>query len=195
MRKIVVAPFVTLDGVMQAPGEPDEIKHGGWLIPFINDELLKHQLVEYLTADGLLLGRLTYHMFSTSWPTMTDEGLIEGMSARMNEMPKYVVSKTLTETPWNNSRLLEGDLAQAIARLKQGGDRNIIVGGSCDLVHSLIQQDLVDEYQFIVAPVIVGNGKHVFRDGTEKMKTLKLTGTKIFSNGVMVLTYQPLRNA
>jgi dihydrofolate reductase len=193
LRKIVVSSFVTLDGVMQAPGEPDEIKHGAWFLPYINGELMQHLLAEYLAADALLLGRKTYHMFAASWPTMTDEGLIEGISARVNGIRKYVMSRTLTETTWSNSRLLEGDLAEAIARLKQEGDRDIIVVGSCDLVHSLLQRDLVDEYQFIVAPVVVGNGKRVFPDGTE-MKSLKLTGTKTFSNGLMVLTYQPERN-
>jgi dihydrofolate reductase len=193
LRKIVVSPFVTLDGVMQAPGEPDEIKHGGWMIPYTNEEILKYKFDELLASDALLLGRVSYQLLAAAWPTMTDEGLLEGFAARMNSVRKYVISKTLDFVAWSNTRLLHGDLAQEIARLKQEGDRDIIVVGSCDLVYSLQQLDLVDEYRIMVPPVVVGNGKHLFRDGTE-MKALKLIKTKTFRNGVIVLTYQSERN-
>jgi dihydrofolate reductase len=194
LRKIVVSPFVTLDGVMQGPGEPDEIKNGGWMLPYISEESLKHTFDELHSMDAILLGRASYQMLSAAWPAMTDEGLLEGFADRMNSVRKYVVSKTLTDVAWNNTRILDGDLSQEIARLKQEGDRDIIVVGSCDLVHSLQQLDLVDEYRMMVPPVVVGNGKRLFGDGS-KMKALKLIEPKIFRNGVMVLTYRPERNA
>jgi len=194
LRNIVVSPpFVTLDGVMQAPGEPDEIQHGGWMIPYVSEETLQQTFEEYLASDALLMGRVTYHRLAAAWPTNTDEGLPKGFAAHMNSMRKYVMSKTLDFVAWNNTRVLHGDLAQEIARLKQEGDRDIIVIGSCELVCSLTQLHLVDEYRLMIPPVVIGNGKRLFRDGTA-MKTLKLRETKTFKNGVIVLSYQPERN-
>lgn len=190
MRKIVVSPFMSLDGVIQAPGEPDEIEHGGWMIPYNNKESLNHTFAELNAADAILLGRVSYNLLAADWPTMSDEWLIEGFSARMNGIRKYVISKSLTEASWNNTQLLQGDLTQEITRLKQEGDRDIVVVGSCDLIHSLQQLDLIDEYRFMVAPVVVGNGKRLFREGIH-IKALSLKETKAFSNGVTVFTYQP----
>lgn len=190
MRKIVVSPFMTLDGVIQAPGEPDEIKHGGWMTPYNSQESLQYTFDDLNAADAILLGRVSYNLLAADWPTMSDEWLIEGFSARMNGIRKYVLSNTLTEASWNNTHLLRGDLAEVIARLKQEGDRDIVVVGSCDLVDSLIKSNLVDEYRIMVAPVAIGNGKRLFREGNQ-VKALTLKETRTFSNGVMVLTYQP----
>jgi len=174
--------------------DPHEIKHGAWMMPYTNEEILKDKFDELLASDALLLGSVSYQLLAAAWPTITDEGLREGFAARMNSVRKYVISKTLTEVAWNNTRLLHGDISQEIARLEQEGDRDTIVVGSCDLVHSLTQLDLVDEYRIMVPPVVVGNRKYLFRDLME-MKVLKLIETKTSRNGVIVLTYQPGGNA
>ena len=124
-------------GSKHAESEPDEIKHGGWMMPYTNEEILKDKFDELLASDALLLARVTYQLLAAPWPAMKDQGLIEGFAACINSVRKYLISKTLTEVAWSNTRLLHADLAQEIARLKQEGDRDIIVVGSCDLVHSL----------------------------------------------------------
>ncbi|MGI8826160.1 MAG: dihydrofolate reductase family protein [Chloroflexota bacterium] len=189
MRKVIASTFVTLDGVMQAPAEPEEIEGGGWQISYLNDESIQYKFDELVASDALLMGRVTYELLAGAWPSMTDEGLIEGFAGRMNSLPKYVASTTLTELAWNNSRLIKGNLVQEVAKLKHEAGQDILVVGSSDLVHQLTHHDLIDEYRLMIPPVVAGNGKHLFRDGAEK-KVFTLLETKTFSNGVVVLSYR-----
>jgi len=181
MRKLVVSEYVTLDGVMEDPGG------GGWSFPFWNEEAAKFKYDELFTSDALLLGRVTYQGFAAAWPTMTGTG---EFGERMNSIPKYVVSTTLSEVTWHNSTLIQENVAEEIAKLKQQEGKDILVGGSADLVHTLMQHDLIDEYKLMVHPIIVGSGKRLFQQGSEK-KVLKLVETKTFSSGIVILSYHP----
>jgi dihydrofolate reductase len=180
MRKIIVSEYVTLDGVMEEPGT--------WSFPFWNEEASQFKFEELKASDGLLLGRVTYQGFAKAWPTMTDTG---EYGERMNSLPKYVVSTTLSEATWN-ARLIKDHIAEAVSRLKQESGQDLLVFGSGELVHTLMQHDLVDEYRFMVHPLILGSGKRLFRDGIEK-KVLRLVETRTFSSGVVVLSYQPVK--
>jgi len=182
VRKIIVSEYVTLDGVMENPG-------GGWSFQFWSEEAAQYKFDELFASDALLLGRVTYEGFAKAWPAMTDE---QGFADRMNSLPKYVVSTTLSEATWNNSRLIKEHVVEEIAALKQQSGQDILVAGSADLVHTLMQHDLVDEYKLMVHPVLVGEGKRLFKDGIDKL-VLKLVGTKAFSSGIVILTYQPAR--
>ena len=153
MGRIVVTEFVSLDGVMEDPGGAEGYKHGGWTFEFESgDEGNQFKLDETLEAEALLLGRVTYEGFAAAWPSMEDP---VGFADKMNGMPKYVVSSTLKNPEWNNSTVLEGDLGEAVARLKQEIDGVILVGGSAQLVQSLVELDLVDEFRLMVFPVIL----------------------------------------
>ena len=176
MRKIVVTEFVSLDGVMENPA---------WTFIYGNDEIEKYKLDELLASDALLLGRVTYEAFASAWPSATDE---QGFADRMNSMSKYVISTTLKTAVWNNSSLIKGNVVAEIIRLKHTFGENILVGGSCTLVQTLIQNNLVDEYRFLVYPVILGSGKRIFLDGANA--TLKLVETKTFGD-VTALVYHP----
>ena len=189
MRKVVVSEYVTLDGVMEDPGGAEKTKHGGWSFQFWSEEAAKFKFDELFASDALLLGRVTYQGFAAAWPTVTDEA---GFADRMNGLPKYVVSTTLEEVTWNNSRLIKGNVAEEVTRLKQQSGQDILVGGSGELVQTLMQHDLVDEYRLMVHPVVVGGGKRLFRDGSD-MRVLRLVETKAFSSGVVILSYEPAR--
>jgi dihydrofolate reductase len=180
MRKVIVSEYVTLDGVMEEPGT--------WSFPFWNDEASQFKFEELKASDGLLLGRVTYQGFAKAWPTMKDTG---EYGERMNSLPKYVVSTTLSELTWN-AHLITDPIAEAVARLKQESGQDLLVFGSGQLVHQLAQHDLIDEYRLMVHPVILGSGKRLFREGIEK-KVLKLIETRTFSSGTIVLSYQPTR--
>jgi dihydrofolate reductase len=187
MRKIIVSEFVTLDGVMEDPGGAEKTKHGGWSFQFFNEEYMKYKFDELFASDALLLGRVTYQGFAAAWPSMMDE---EGFADRMNSLPKFVVSTTLEKVEWNNSRLIKENIAEEISGLKQQPGQDILVAGSGTLVQTLMHHDLIDEYRLMVHPVVLGSGKRLFGDGTD-MKVLRLTDTRTFSSGVVVLTYQP----
>jgi dihydrofolate reductase len=189
MGKIVVSEFVSLDGVMEDPGGAEGTKYGGWTFQFGSDEQEQFKAKELFAADALLLGRRTYEGFAAAWPTMEGTG---AYGEKMNGMPKYIVSTTLSAVTWN-ATLLKGDLAEELARLKQEISQDILIFGSGQLVHSLIAQRLVDEYRLMVFPVILGAGKRVFPDGGEKT-TLRFLESKPFSSGVTVLTYQPAKD-
>lgn len=178
MRKIIVSEFVALDGVMEAPHE--------WQGPFWHDEMGQYKFEELFASDALLLGRVTYEGFAAAWPSMTDEA---GFADRMNSLPKYVVSTTLDTAEWNAS-LIKADVAAEIARLKAQPGQDILVFGSADLVRTLMQEGLIDEYRLMVHPVVVGKGKRLFGEGIDST-ALQLVDTRTFPNGVMVLTYQP----
>jgi dihydrofolate reductase len=162
MRRIVVSEFVTLDGVMEDPGGAEGFDRGGWAFQFERGpDGDKFKLDEVLGADALLLGRKTYEGFAKAWPTVTDE---VGFAEKMNSMPKYVVSSTLESADWNNSTVINGDVAEEVAKL----DGNILVAGSAQLVQTLMDHDLVDEYRLMIYPVLLGSGKRLFKDGVDQ---------------------------
>jgi dihydrofolate reductase len=186
MGRIVVTEFVSLDGVMEAPGGGEDFKYGGWTFEIDRgEEGNKFKLDEALDAEALLLGRRTYEGFAAAWPSMKGE-----FADKFNNMPKYVVSSTLTEPEWNNSTVLKGDVVDEVSRLRQGPDGDIVVHGSAQLVQTLVEHGLVDELRLMVFPVILGSGKRLFGDTSDK-KGLRLTDSKTVGDGVAILTYEP----
>ena len=179
MRRVIVTEFVTLDGVMEAPEK--------WTFPFGNEEAAKFKHDELLETDALLLGRVTYQGFAAAWPSRTDE---QGFADRMNSLPKFVVSTTLNQVDWNNSRLIKSNVAEEVARLKQQPGQGILIYGSGQLVDSLMQHGLIDEYRLMVYPLVMGSGKRLFRNAHDTTE-LSLVESQAFSTGVVVLTYQP----
>ena len=192
MGKIVVTEFVSLDGVMEDPGGAEGFKHGGWTFEFDSgDEGNQFKLDETLEAEALLLGRVTYEGFAAAWPSMEDP---VGFADKMNSMPKYVVSSTLENPEWSNSTVLEGDLGEAVGKLKQEIDGVILVGGSAQLARSLIELDLVDELRLMVFPVVLGSGKRLFGEASDK-RTLRLADSKTVGDGIVILTLERDRDA
>jgi len=192
MGKIVVTEFVSLGGVMEDRGGAEAFKHGGWTFEFDSgDEGNQFKLDETLEADALLLGRVTYEGFAAAWPSMEDP---VGFADKMNSMPKYVVSSTLESPAWNNSTVLEGDVGEAVGKLKQEIDGVILVGGSAQLAQSLIELDLVDELRLMVFPVVLGSGKRLFREASDK-RTLRLADSKTVGDGIVILTLERDRDA
>jgi dihydrofolate reductase len=190
MGKLVVGTFVTLDGVMQAPGGPEEdreggFEHGGWLPPYF-DEGMGQTMDELMNrADALLLGRKTYDIFVAYWPHQGDD---DPMAAKLNSVPKYVASRTLESVDWNNATLVRGDLAEEVRRIKdQYGE--VHVSGSGNLIQSLLKHDLVDEFQLLVFPVVIGTGKRLFADGTIP-RALRLVDSKTSGTGVTIARYE-----
>ena len=193
MRKLIVSEFLTLDGVMQAPGSPDEdrsggFKHGGWQMQYFDDIGAK-EIIEGITeAGGFLLGRKTYAIFAAYWPTASEEE--QAVAGPLNNLPKFVVSKTLREPlSWNNSTLIAGNVAEEVAKLKRQSGNDIRVIGSGELVQTLMKYDLVDQYDLMIHPLVLGSGKHLFREGGSK-QTLKLLDFKTTSKGVIILKYK-----
>ena len=190
MGRIVVTEFVSLDGVMEAPGGGEDFKHAGWTFEINRgDEGDKFKLDETLSSEALLLGRVTYEAFALAWPSRTDE---VGFADKFNSMPKYVVSSTLENPEWNNSTVLKGDVAEEVAKLKRQHDGDIVVHGSARLVQTLVEHDLVDELRLMVFPVVLGTGKRLFGETSDK-KPLQLVDTKVVGDGVTILVYQPGR--
>ncbi|MCB2406845.1 dihydrofolate reductase family protein [Hymenobacter lucidus] len=177
MRRLIVSEFVSLDGVMENPA---------WTLRFHSAGQAQFKLDELLAADALLMGRRTYEGFAAAWPTRTDE---QGLASRMNSLPKYVVSATLREPAWHNTQVLSGGLAEEITQLKAQPGQDILVYGSARLVRALLQLGLADEYRLMVFPIVVGSGQRLFAD--DSAATLRLTGSRTFSSGVVLLTYQP----
>jgi dihydrofolate reductase len=176
MRRLVVTEYVSLDGVFDEPGE--------WSFPFWSEEASNFKFDELLASDVQLLGRRTYEGFARAWPTMKDEA---GFADRMNSMPKYVVSATLENPTWANTSVIRENIPAAVERLKQEQGGDILVAGSAQLVRTLAEHGLVDEYRFMVHPLVLGSGNRIFR---ERM-VLTLVETKRFSSGVVVLIYEP----
>lgn len=181
MGKLIVSEFVSLDGVVENPA---------WTAPYWSDQIGEYKYAELFASDALLLGRVTYQGFAEAWPDRSDE---QGYADRMNNLPKVVASTTLADVAWSNSSLITGDVAQAIARLKQESNQTYLVFGSGTLVQTLIEHDLVDEYRLLVYPVVLGRGQRLFGDGCKT--NLKLTETKSFDSGVVALHYQADRQA
>ena len=194
MRKLIVSEFVTLDGVMQAPGGPDEdrsggFEHGGWQMSYGDDTFGNFVVKGIAGAGGFVLGRKTYDIFAGYWPTAPDgEGAVR---EPLNKLPKFVASKTLRDPlPWNNSTVIKGDLAAEIRKLKKENGNHLLVIGSGNLVQTLIQNDLVDEYQLMIHPLILGSGARLFREGSPK-RPLELVDTTMTTTGVVLATYRP----
>jgi dihydrofolate reductase len=196
MRKVVVNEFLTLDGVAQAPGGAEEdtdggFAHGGWHMQYMEDEPTQQWVLEsILEAGGFLLGRRTYEIFAAFWPNAPEEEQV--VAEPLNSKPKYVVSTTLAgPLEWENSTLLEGEMADAVAALKQedGGDLHVI--GSTDLVRTLIAHGLVDELRLMIDPVMVGGAKRIFPDDGE-LRPLRLVEGQVTSKGAILATYAPV---
>jgi len=190
MRRVIVAEFVTLDGVMEAPGfEEHRDGRNGWALRLQSEEMQHFIRDQYASAGGFLLGRTTYQIWAAFWPTAGGD---PDFTKLMNDLPKFVVSTTLKEVIWSNSTLIGSDFAEQVAELKRRPGGDIIVAGSADLVAGLMEHDLVDELQLMVFPVILGSGKHLFRDGID-LRAMRLVSTRSFSSGVVLLVYQPER--
>ncbi len=191
MRTVVVSEFISVDGVIEDPGGSEGFAGGGWAFRFgRGPEGDKFKLDEVLEADALLLGRRTYEAFAQAWPSRTDD---VGFADKMNRMPKFVVSSTLKTAPWNNSTVIKSDVAASVSRLKQEPGGVMLVNGSAQLVNTLTEHDLVDEYRLMVFPVVLGSGKRLFGAGGST-KALRLVSTQaVGSDGVLILTYQPKR--
>jgi dihydrofolate reductase len=186
LGRIVVTEFVSLDGVVEAPGGGEDYKYGGWSFEIERgDEGDKFKLDEAFSSEALLLGRVTYEGFAAAWPSRDGE-----FADKFNSMPKYVVSSTLGEPEWNNSTVLSGDVAEEVAKLRQAQDGDIVVHGSPQLVQTLIEHDLVDEYRLMLYPLVLGMGKRLFGATTDK-KRLRLVDSKVVGDGVAILIYQP----
>jgi dihydrofolate reductase len=185
MGKIVVTEFVSLDGVMEDPGGAEGYKHGGWTFEIARgDEGDRFKLDETTASEALLLGRVTYEGFAAAWPSREGE-----FADKFNQMPKYVVSSTLGEPEWENSTVLRGDLAEEVEQVKARHGGDVVVHGSAQLVQGLLERDLVDELRLMVFPVVLGAGKRLFGETSDK-KRLQLVDSKTVGDGVVVVTYR-----
>jgi dihydrofolate reductase len=182
--RIIVTEFVSLDGVIEDPGGAEGFRHGGWAFN-LGEEGNKFKLDETLESDALLLGRVTYEGFAVAWPSMEGE-----FADKINNMPKYVISSTLQEPEWNNSTVLRGDVVEEVSKLRQRQDGDIVVHGSAQLVQTLVEHDLVDELRLMVFPLVLGTGKRLFGDTSDK-KPLRLADSRTVGDGVDILIYQP----
>ncbi|QFU92164.1 dihydrofolate reductase family protein [Amycolatopsis sp. YIM 10] len=190
MRKLVVIAFTSLDGVMQAPGGPDEdteggFAHGGWAAPLVDEPTIELMTGLTARAGALLLGRRTYEVFAASWPLTEAD---DPVGSLLNPMPKYVASRTLKSVEWQNSTLLTGDLPEAVRALKAGDGGEIQVHGSAGLVQTLLRHDLVDELHVLSFPVLLGSGKRLFGEGTVPAG-LRLVGSATLRTGVLAGRY------
>jgi dihydrofolate reductase len=192
MRMLRVIEFLSLDGVMQAPGAADEdteggFQHGGWQRPYF-DEVLGATAAEGMAeTDAYLFGRKTYEKMAAYWPTAPED---DPYGRHMNSTPKYVASRTLHDVEWQNSTLIEGDVAEEVARMKEEPGKNIAVLGSGDLVQTLLDRNLVDEFFLAVYPIVLGSGKRLFREA-DQVRKLSLVDSKPTSTGGVILTYRP----
>jgi dihydrofolate reductase len=189
-RKLIVCEFVSLDGVMQAPGLPDEdteggFKHGGWQQAYFDEQFDQTMRRTIAAADSMLLGRRTYDIFAGYWPSSKED-----LARPLNSMTKYVVSRTRQSVDWQNSVLIKGDVAPEIARLKQQPGKNILVFGSGRLVPTLLRHDLVDELQLVIHPLILGSGKRLFLEAMDR-KNFTLFESRSTPKGVLMLGYRP----
>jgi dihydrofolate reductase len=186
MGKIVITEFVSLDGVMEAPGGGEGFKYDGWTFEIDRgDEGNRFKLDETMNSAALLLGRRTYEGFAAAWPEREGE-----FADKFNTMPKYVVSSTLKDPEWTNTTVLDGDLAEAVTKLRQDVDGDIVVAGSAQLAQALIDDDLVDELRLMVFPVVLGQGKRLYGATSDK-KSMKLVDSKVVGDGVAIMIYQP----
>jgi dihydrofolate reductase len=192
MRKVIVNEWMSLDGVVQAPGAADEdtsggFAHGGWHLRYFDELSQRRALENIVQAGGFLLGRRTYEIFASYWPGAPEEQQV--IAAPLNTKPKYVASTTLAEPlEWQNSTLVQGDLPEAVAALKQQSGADLHVIGSAQLVQTLVDHDLVDEYALMIDPVTLGGGKRLFRDDAT-LRPLRLLGSEATTTGAILATY------
>lgn len=192
MRKIITATFITMDGVMQAPGGPEEdasqnFAYGGWQA-HLGDDVTEKAIAKYFAEPfELLLGRVTYNIFASYWPKHPE---IEDVATPFNSTKKYVVSHTQIELPWNNSYLVNGDVVGEIKKLKQNEGPDLFIWGSGNLIQTLLQHDLIDKMHILTYPVTIGSGKKLFAEGT-KPKAFKVTESTVSPTGVIIATYEP----
>lgn len=184
MAELIVTEFVTLDGVMEAPGGEPTHPHSGWALEHYSDEYGEYKERETMAAGSQLLGRVTYESFAGAWPQRSGP-----FADRFNSMPKYVVTSTLDELEWENSTRLEGDAVAAVEKLKQDESEPILVAGSQTLVHTLLENDLVDQLNLMVFPVVLGSGKRVFPESADK-RSWELTDSKTLPKGVQAGAYR-----
>ncbi len=183
--KLVVTEYVSLDGIAENPL---------WIGPYFNDEFLKFKFDELFGGDALLMGRATYDYFLPVWINATpadDAPGQEGFAERITQLPKYVVSTTMQKAEWNNSHIIRANVIEEISRLKEQPGRDILVAGSSTLVKTLMENAFVDEYRLLVYPLVVGSGARLFLEGDQT--ALRLTGSRTFNTGVVLLTYEPAR--
>jgi len=193
MARIVVSEFLTLDGVMQGPGDPNEdrsdgFERGGWQLPYFDETFGRVVLEGFAQAGGLLLGRRTYDIFAAYWPNQPADDPVAGP---MNTMTKHVVSTTLSEPlAWANSRLIRNDVPAAVQKLRDAPGQDILVIGSGGLAQTLIANDLIDAYQLMIHPLVLGDGKRLFRETPAPLR-LRLVDSQISTTGVLIATYEP----
>jgi len=192
MAELTITTFLSLDGVMQAPGAPREdpsgnFSYGGWLVPHADADMGRTMTEIFSKADAFLLGRGTYDIFSAYWPRVTDPGNL--IASKLNSLPKYVASRTHSTFPWNNTTLLR-DVEKVVLELKNRFAREVQVHGSCGLAQTLIQKDLIDEYRLLTFPVILGTGKRLFGNGAVP-RTLRQVRSATTSTGVIISVYRP----
>ena len=190
--QVTLTAFLSLDGVMQGPGGPAEdpsggFKQGGWMVPYADEAMGRFVTDWFAAADAFLLGRTTYQIMAAYWPKVTDDDEVAG---KLNSLVKHVASTTLSKVTWNNSRLIKGDLVEEVIRLKGEPGRELQVHGSGNLAQTLIRHGLIDEYRLWFHPLVLGNGKRLFRKGKAPI-ALKLVETKTTSTGVVIHVYQP----
>ena len=185
MRQLIVTEFVTLDGVIEAPGGEPTHPHSGWVGDYFSDEIGAYKQQEVFDAEIHLLGRVTYESFAGAWPSYEGD-----MAVRMNSMPKIVVSNTLTDPEWTNTKVLSGDAISGVRALKEQGGGPLLIAGSATLVHAMLDNDLVDELRLMVFPVTIGEGLRVF-SGTHRKRPWAVAETTAFPSGVRVDAYRP----
>ena len=192
MRELVVGTFITLDGVMQAPGKADEdteggFTHGGWQLSYFDEVFGNAVLQGFQTTDALLLGRKTYEIFAAHWPHQPAD---DPVAPQMNAFDKYVVSTTMDTAEWVNSRVIKGDAPAEIGALKNQPGKTIRVFGSGQLVQTLIEKELVDRFELMIHPLVLGGGKRLFRDQTAPLR-LRLVDSTVSTTGVVIVSYEP----
>ena len=185
MKKLIVSEFITIDGVMEDPGGAEGKSYGGWSLKFFSPEYATYKAEELFSCDTLLLGRLTYKEFADAWPERHDD-----FADRMNAIKKYIVTSSQDTLAWQNSEAINGNIVEAVTQLKQQDGQNILVAGSGQLVDELLKNKLVDELRLMVHPIVIGEGKRLFKDGIP-LSTFELVAVEKFSSGTVVLTYKP----
>ena len=185
MATIAVTEFISLDGVVEDPGGAEDFKYSGWTFEIDRgDDGNAFKLEETMASDALLLGRVTYEGFAEAWPSREGE-----FAEKFNTMPKYVVSSTLKQADWNNSTVLDGDVVEEVSKLRADTEGEIVVHGSVQLAQALLEHDLVDELRLMLFPVVLGQGKRLFGETSDK-KTLQLTESRTVGDGVLILIYR-----